>query len=230
LRIEYGMADATLKERLRNFLEAGRLEEIADLVKVRKRGLGSLIALTFDADPLVVWRAIEAMGMSAESLAPSHPDYVKEHMRRLYWLITEESGAVFWRAPECMAECCARLPDLLKSHIPITFHLLETLEEEDLEHFRPGALWAIARLVELARQDLPALLPLVEDALGCSDPQARGMAVWCLGRVGEVETLARREDLRADTGPVRLYRNRRLEDTTVGRLTGEILEETAQRV
>ena len=56
------------------------------------------------------------------------------------------------------------------------------------------------------------------------------MAVWCLGRVGEVETLARREDLRADTGPVRLYRNRRLEDTTVGRLTGEVLEETAQRV
>jgi hypothetical protein len=129
-----------------------------------------------------------------------------------------------------MAECCARLPELLKSHIPITFHLLETLEEEDLEHFRPGALWAIARLAELARQDLPAILPLVEDALGRPDPQARGMAVWCLGRVGEVEILARKEDLRADTGPVRLYRNRRLEETTVSRLTGEILEETARRV
>jgi AraC family transcriptional regulator of adaptative response/methylated-DNA-[protein]-cysteine methyltransferase len=224
------MADATLKERLRGLLEDGRLEEIADLVKVRKRALGSLIALTFDADPQVVWRAIEAMGMSAERLALSHPNYVKEHMRRLYWLITEESGGVFWRAPECMAECCVRLPELLKSHIPITFHLLETLEEEDLEHFRPGALWAIARLAELARHDLPAILPLVEDALGSSDPQARGMAVWCLGSVGEVETLARREDLRADSGPVRLYRNRTLEDTTVGRLTGEILEETAQRV
>jgi AraC family transcriptional regulator of adaptative response/methylated-DNA-[protein]-cysteine methyltransferase len=224
------MTDANLKDRLRGLLEDGRLEEIADMAKVRKRALGGLVALTFHADPLVVWRAIEAMGMSAERLAPSHPNYVKEHMRRLYWLITEESGGVFWRAPECMAECCARLPELLKSHIPITFHLLETLEEEDLEHFRPGALWAIARLAELARQDLPAILPLVEDALGRPDPQARGMAVWCLGRVGEVETLARKEDLRADTGPVRLYRNRRLEDTTVSRLTGEILEETARRV
>jgi len=224
------MPNAPLKDRLRTLLQAGRLEEIADLATVRKRVLGSLVALTFDPDPQVGWRAIEAQGMSAERLAPSNPGYVKEHMRRLYWLITEESGGVFWRAPECMAECCARLPELLQSHIRIAFHLLETLEEEDLEHFRPGALWAIARLVDLARQDLPGVLPLVVEALDRPDPQARGMAAWCLGRVGETEILARREDLPVDSGPVQLYRNRALEETTVGRLTREILAESDQRV
>jgi hypothetical protein len=151
-------------------------------------------------------------------------------MRRLYWLITEESGGVFWRAPECMAECAARLPKFFKSHVPIAFHLLETLEEEDLEHFRPGAIWAVGRLFEVAGDDLPALLPLVIDALDRPDPQARGMAVWCLATVGEAKALEGRPRLQGDGGIVQLYRNRILEETTVGRLTREVLEKEAHRV
>jgi len=191
--------------------------------------LGSLIALTYDPDPQVVWRAVEAMGMAVDEVAKSDKGYAKEHMRRLYWLITEEAGAVFWRAPECMAECCVRRPSLFKSHVPIAFHLLETLEEEDLEHFRPGAIWAIGRLVDVAREDLHTVLPLVVEALDRPDPQARGMAVWCLGEVGETEGLEGRPDLMEDKGSVVLYRDRVLEETTVGHLTTQILEAAARQ-
>lgn len=224
------MPSGQLKDRVRGLLAEGNLEGIVDLATVRKRVLGSLVALTFDPDPQVVWRAIEAMGMAVEALVPSHPKYVREHMRRLYWLITEESGGVFWRAPECMAECAARLPKFFKSHVPIAFHLLETLEEEDLEHFRPGAIWAIGRLYEVARDDLPAILPVVIDALDRPDPQARGMAVWCLATVGEAKSLESRPGLQDDGGMIQLYRNRILEETTVGRLTREVLEKEAHRV
>jgi hypothetical protein len=203
------------------------LEEIAEMGLEKKRVLGSLVALTFHADAQVGWRAIEAMGMAAERMSKQSPTYVKEHMRRLYWLITEESGGVFWRAPECMAECGARMPRLLKNHVPIAFHLIETLEEEDLEHFRPGTLWAVGRLIDVAREELPGVLPLVLAALDDSDPQARGMAVWCLGQVGEGKVLEEREELAKDDGPVELYRDRTLEHTTVGRLTQEILDEAS---
>jgi hypothetical protein len=162
--------------------------------------------------------------MAAEALSRRSPAFVKEHMRKLYWLITEESGAVFWRAPECMAECAARMPRLMKDHVPIAFHLIETLEPEDLEHFRPGTLWAVARLAELAEDELPGVLPLVIKALDESDPQARGMAVWCLGQVGEEKALEGREDLQADDGPVLLYRNRAVEETTVSALVQELME------
>jgi methylated-DNA-[protein]-cysteine S-methyltransferase len=218
-----------LKKTLRDLLDAGELEAVAAMALERKRTLGSLVALTFDEDLQVVWRAIEAMGMAAEGLSRRSPSYVKEHIRRLYWLITEESGGVFWRAPECMAECAVRMPRLLESHVPIAFHLLETLEEEDLEHFRPGALWAIGRLIHVARDDLPTVLPLVVDALDRPDPQARGMAVWCLGEVGEVEVLEGRADIQEDEGIVYLYRDRRVEETTVGRLAKELLEKVAQQ-
>ncbi len=203
------------------------MEDVADLASQRKGVLGILNALTFDSDPQVIWRAIEAMGMAVEQVAASHKSAAKEHMRRLYWLITEEAGAVFWRAPECMAECCARLPKLFKSHIPIAFHLIETLEEEDLEHFRPGTLWAVGRLIDVARDELPTVLPLVIEALDRPDHQARGMAVWCLGQVGETKVLQDREDLTGDDGPVVFYRDRVVEHTTVGRLTRDILTEAS---
>jgi hypothetical protein len=213
-----------LKKTIYDLLADGKLEEVAELAGVKKRVLGSLVALTYDPDTQLQWRAIEAMGMAVERVAVSDKAYVKEHMRRLNWLITEEAGAVFWRAPECMAECAARLPTFLQSHVSIAFHLLEAFEEEDLEHFRPGTIWAVGRLVDLARDDLPTVLPLVIEALDRPDSQARGMAVWCLGEIGETRILEGRPDLLDDQGRVELYRNRTVEETTVGHLTSEVLD------
>ena len=221
------MPPRALKNQVRDLLVEGKLEDVAELAAERRRALGSLIALTYDPDLQVVWRSIEAMGLAVKQVAQTDKAYAKEHMRRLYWLITEEAGAVFWRAPECMAECCARLPSFFRSHIPIAFHLLETLEEEDLEHFRPGTLWAIGRLIHVAGEDLPGILPLVVEALDRPDPQARGMAVWCLGEVGEVGTLKGRPDLLEDEGVVHLYRDRVVVETTVGGLTSEVLNRSA---
>jgi hypothetical protein len=217
------MSLRTLKKTVRQMLLDGKLEEVAELSRDQQKVLGTLITLTFDTELLVVWRAVEAMGLSIREVARVDRSQAKEHMRRLYWLITEEAGAVFWRAPECMAECCASEPKFFKTHIPIAFHLLETLEEEDLEHFRPGAIWAIGRLKDLARDDLPTVLPLLIDALDRPESQARGMAAWCLGEVGEAQVMEGRPDLLEDQGPVFLYRNRLVEETVVGQVVRDAL-------
>lgn len=221
------MAFKPLKKTLRQLLDDGRLEEIAAMTTGRRRVLGTLVPLTFDADLRTAWRAIEAMGMAAERLSRQNPAYVKDHLRKLYWLITEESGAVFWRAPECMAECCVRLPDLLKEFVPIAFHLLETFEEEDLEHFRPGALYAVARLADTVGDDLEPMIPLVVAALKDPSPQSRGTAVWCLGQIGRHDVLEGNDELLEDDGPVDLYRDREIERLTVAAITREVLAEVA---
>jgi hypothetical protein len=87
------------------------------------RVLGALVALTFDRDPLIGWRAVEAMGIAAERIAERDPAAVREHLRRLNWLITEESGGICWRAPEAMAEIVARLPNAYAEFVPIVVHL-----------------------------------------------------------------------------------------------------------
>jgi hypothetical protein len=204
-----------LKQRIREFVAAGDLESAAALVAQRKRGLGVLISLTYDADPLVCWRSIETMGLACAILARDDAGSVKEHMRRLNWLITEESGAICWRAPEAMAEIAARLPDLLDQYRSIVPSLLQEFAAEDLEHFRAGVLWGIGRLGKLVGSSVDDVLPDIEAALGLPDPQVRGLAAWALVRLGRGRLLENRRELESDPGAVQLYEARRLVETSV---------------
>jgi len=71
-----------VKTHLRELLDTRRIEEIVDLAARQRRVLGALLSLTFDADPLIGWRAVEAMGAAAARIADDDPDFVREHLRR----------------------------------------------------------------------------------------------------------------------------------------------------
>ena len=205
-----------LKETLRGLLVLGSLEGVAELAERRRRVLGSLVSLTFDLDPLISWRAVEAMGVACDRLAEVDPESVRQHVRRLNWLITEESGGICWRSPEAMAEVVCRRPRLLADYLPIIVSLLQEMAEEDLGHFRAGILWAIGRLGPAVREHVPRVLPAIAAALDHGDSQVRGMAVWCLSEVGQGACITDRPDLLSDEGPVDLYEEGRLAHTTVG--------------
>jgi hypothetical protein len=225
-----------LKHTLHQLLERGELEPIARMASGRHRVLGSLLALTYDRDPEIAWRAIEAMGLAAERVAESDPEAVRELLRKLYWLIMEESGGICWRAPEAMAEIVARLPRRFADYVPITLSHLVQLAPEDLTHFRPGALWAVGRLGEVVASDaaqqeahgpvpdlIAEVLPAVVSALEAPESQARGMAAWCLAKLGRLDLLAERPDLRDDHGLVEVYEDRRLTRTRIGQLVKRLL-------
>jgi len=212
------IAHLPLKQTLRELLDERRLEEIAEMAVRRKRVLGSLVAMTYDADPQISWRAVEALGAAASRIAEDDPDHVRELLRRLLWLMNEESGGVCWRAPEAMAEIVRHRPNLFGDYIPIVVSLIVSLEEEDLEYFKAGTLRAIGRLGAVAGDHVHEVTPAVTSALTDSDPQVRGMAVWCLREVGLAELLADRPELFSDAGPVDLYEDGLLSRTTVSQL------------
>ncbi len=212
-----------IKTTLRDLLEEGHFERIADLAAERRRVLPSLVSLTFDADPQIGWRAVEALGLAAQRVAQDDPDYVREHLRRLYWLISEESGGICWHAPEAMAEIVRHEPSLFADYLPIVVFLILNLAAEDLEHFKAGTLWAIGRLGPLAGDHLEDVHGAVAAALDDPDPQVRGTAAWCLGRVGQASTLADRSDLLSDDGAVALYKDGSIERTSVADLVRRAL-------
>ncbi|MHC4218918.1 MAG: DVU0298 family protein [Planctomycetota bacterium] len=212
-----------MKKRLHQLLEQRETNEISDLAAGRRRVLGVLTSLTYDPDPLIVWRAIEAMGVAAGRIARDDPEFVRNHLRRLLWLISEESGGQCWRAPEAMAEIVVLRPDLFGEYAPIVVFLLREMADEDLDYFRPGVLWAIGRLGALADEHIPEVLDAITGALDDADPQARGMAVWCLGQIGRSDLLAARPDLADDEGPVELYEDGGLKRTSVGCLSRRAL-------
>lgn len=215
-----------LKRMVRGLLDEGRLEDIAELALTRRRVLGTLIALTYDRDDQIGWRAVEAMGLAAERIAPHDPQPVREHLRRLLWLITEESGGICWRAPEAMAEIAARLPRQFGEFIPIVIHLILEFAEEDLKHFRPAVLWGIGRLSPWAGDYMPEILPAVVAALDVSDSQARGMAVWCLGELGRGDIVAERPELLQDDGLAGMYASRTVVQKKVSQVAQEVLRQT----
>ena len=207
-----------MKRELRKLLIERRLDAIAELALRKRRVLGSLLSLTFDADPQVGWRAVEAMGVAAARIADVEPGSVREHLRRLLWLLNEESGGICWRAPEALAEIVCQRPVLFADYIPIVIHLLLETAEEDLLHFRAGILWAIGRLGANGDDHVLEVLPAIIAALDHPAPQVRGMSVWCLTRLEQTEVLAGRSDLRTDDGAVDLYEDGVLMRTSVGRL------------
>jgi len=184
----------------------------------RKRVLGSLVASTYDSDPRISWRAVEALGVAAARIAQDDPDHVRQLLSRLLWLINDESGGICWRAPEAMAEIVRHEPSLFADYVPIVTSLIVNLAEEDLEHFRAGILRAIGRLGVAGADNVQDVIPSVISALDDSNPQVRGMAVWCLLEVGREDLLADRPNLLADEGPVDLYEEGTLSRTTVSQL------------
>jgi hypothetical protein len=212
-----------LKNTLLGLLDQGRFDEIAEIAVRRKRALGNLVTLTYAADARISYRAVEAIGVAASRIAEDDPDHVRELLRRLMWLVNDESGGICWRAPEAMAEILRRLPTLYADYIPLLTSLLVNLEEEDLERFRGGILRAIGRLGALARDDFQDVAPAVISALTDPDPQIRGMAAWCLQEVGRANLLAGRPDLIGDHEPVDLYEGGMITRTTVSQLVQRAL-------
>jgi len=207
-----------MRKHLRELLEQYRLEEIADLAEERRRVLGVLRSLTYDRDPLVCWRAVEAMGEVAARIADTDPDCVVQELRSLFWLMNEESGGVCWLGPAAMAEIVRRSPGQSASYLPIMLSLLTEMAEEDLQHFRPKVLWGIGQLGAMARAEITGTLPAIEASLDHDDPLARGMAVWCLGQIGHGELVSQRPHLLDDNEPVQLYENGSITHTTVREL------------
>jgi hypothetical protein len=212
-----------VKKHLRELLDTRRIEEIVDLAARQRHVLGALLSLTYDAEPLIAWRAVEAMGAAAARIADDDPEYVREHLRRLRWLISDESGGICWHAPEAMAEIVRRRPAMFPDYIPVVVYLLRVMEKEDLVHFRAGIFWAIGRLGDIAASEIDVVLPSIAACLDDSDPQVRGMAVWCLAQFRRTEPLQTRSHLLSDEGTVELYVDGHLARPSVAELMRQAL-------
>ncbi len=208
---------------LRNLVVEHDLDGVAELATTSRRVLGKLLSLTYDADPAVAWGAVEAMGAAASRLTDEDPDFVRHHLRRLHWLLQEESGGICWYSPQAMAEIVARRPEAFADYIPIVVNLLMETAEEDLEHFRPGMIWAVGRLGAWARPAMSDVLPSVVAALDHPDALVRAAAVWCLGRTGHVEELEARPALLEDEAPSALFHDGALHAVTVAAVAREAL-------
>lgn len=182
-----------MKALLRAHLDAYELTAIAGLAIQHRRVLSYLVALTYDPDSTIAWRAVEAFGIASAQIADRNPEFVRGHLRRLLWLLSDESGGIGWRAPELIGEVLRQRPQRFTEFMPLLIALLD-MEAEDVARFRAGTLWAIGRVAEVAPAPMQAAAPWVAPCLDDPDPQVRSLAAWCLGQLGRGDLLAERTE------------------------------------
>jgi AraC family transcriptional regulator of adaptative response/methylated-DNA-[protein]-cysteine methyltransferase len=169
---------------LRQWLLEANYAPILESAENKNGILSLLTALTYDKDVKISDHAIEATGLAARIIASRDPEYVRNYLLRLFWLVNDESGGICWRAPELIGEILHHCPQF-SQFFPMLISLLD-LEEEDAPRFRAGTLWAIGRVAQVAKDAmLPALSRVHAIASGdkSTNEAMKEKAMWCMGQL-----------------------------------------------
>ena len=164
---------------IRQWLLEANYASILTTAENKKGILSQLTALSYEEDAEISKRAIEATGLAARIIAERNPEYVRNYLLRLFWLVNDESGGICWRAPELIGEILFHCPNF-EQFFPMLISLLD-LEKEDTPRFRVGTLWAIGRVAQIARDAmLPALQEVQSYTTRDEETDTTEMAIWCM--------------------------------------------------
>lgn len=192
-----------------------------DWVSLRKQVIQNrdvvrqLLRRTYVNDGLLFWRAVEAIGIAAETIESQQPGYAAELVRRYLWSLNEESGGTAWNASEVIGSIMARCP---KQCGHFHWQLAQLIKDENLVQ---GALWGLARLALVSPENVSPVAELVLPLLESSDPQLRGRAVLVKALVPDWDELlneAAKHKHFDDSVEIELYFNDQLRNYKIAEL------------
>lgn len=196
------------KARLKSLLLKRDTTAVLEWAADGRNAFRTLQSLLWDADLLVVWRSIEALGEVSSVRAAQQLDEVREVVRKLLWCMNDESGNLCWFAAEAIAEILTKVPSLRDEYLTVWLSFL------DEEPFEAGVRWGISRLVAaggLTDDELQTLLDyrfdLVESLSHAKAP-IRATAILALTALGETIPAGMRSDLSNDTTSINVYEAR----------------------
>ncbi len=215
---------AMIPELLRSEDVPDTLERLCELPA--RKVINPLISFFLHTDDLVRWRSISAVGAITEHLARQDRESARVIMRRLMWMLNDESGGIGWGAPEAMAEIMARDKKLADEFSSI---LISYMNEEgnylEYEPLQRGLLWGVYRLAGVRPDIFYEYRHLVAPYLESSDATVRGLAALAAGKIGASEMKPEIELLTEDEAPLQLYRDDHIDIITVGTAAREALND-----
>jgi hypothetical protein len=104
----------SLNKEVRELLQQGREDAVAELATANPRALRPLVGRLWDPDREIRLRAARAVGHAATA----HPDLGVEVIRRLMWALNDESGTHGVHGIPALGEIGRRAPEMLAPYIP----------------------------------------------------------------------------------------------------------------
>jgi len=177
-----------LKKSILHSLELNDLDTVASLVKENRRALAVLVRISYDKETLAGWRAIKAVGLAAKALVKTDHEFLRETVRKLLWSLSDESGGIGWSAPELLGEIVSADPKMFSDIVPLIAQVYEVEEEV----FRPGVVYALARIAETAPEQVAVYQKIVIMSLAEKNPLVK---IYGLKLVERLWQTAIRENL-----------------------------------
>lgn len=206
-------------------------QKFSELMK--DHSMQTLIAPLFSSlcapSEIVRWHGISSFGQVVDRLCTEDDARARIVMRRIMWMLNEESGGCGWGVPEAMGEITASNKVMADEYGRILLsyiHEAEGKPENFLEFtmLLRGALWGVARLAQ-SRPDIVA--PATDDLikfLSSNDPVLVGIACWALGGLKAKRAVPQLNKLTGNENVINLYMDRQFRSGTVGQLAQAALE------
>ncbi len=220
------MGGRQLKKRILLLLQAEDFKKGLDEIRrlPPRKAVGPLFSYLCSLEELVKWRAVTAMGNVLSDLAASDLESARVVMRRFIWNLNDESGGIGWGCPESMADAMACNGKLAAEYGCILFSYIQPdrnyLEHEGLQR---GVLWGVGRLSHSRPECMQTAACFLLPYMKSEDPSLRGLAVWAVSPILNVEAIHRLQQLADDPAGLMLYRGEQLAQYSVGQLAREAL-------
>jgi len=170
--------------------------DIAALEDRARRDTGvlrTLSSLLYDREALVRWRAIETLGKVSKIIFEADPEKIRRQLRRILWLMNDESGGLCRNGPETIGEIVCNIPALIEEYGPV---LISFLNEEP---FEAGTRWAVARIANIDPSIFADSISILAGSLEDPDPAIRGHSLKALAELHDISAVDKIRALKADS-------------------------------
>ena len=221
-----------LKRKVFDLLQSDNFDQaLHELLQLSARQVvNPLFSFLLNSDEQIKWRTVSAMGKVVANLAEKNMESARVVMRRLMWMLNDESGGIGWGVPEVIGEIIASHEGLAKEYGAILVSYVR--EDENFLEYEPlqrGAVWGVGRVAQVKPHIVQDAIPHLLLFLESSDAVVRGMAAWATGLLGAKGAQPKLETLLEDNAQLSLYLNNELVRRTVSGLAKEALAAIAGR-
>ncbi len=176
------------KKAVLKILETERLESLEKAFKPYppNKIISYVIGAFLHPEKEVAWKAVLAFGKLTSQIAKQDLERARILIRRLMWMLNEESGSMPWKVPEAFAEALYQCEILKKEYLNI-FCSYIWKEGNYLEFplIQREVIWGIARLASKYREELYQLKTpwYIYEHLDSPDEGVRFLVIWCLTKL-----------------------------------------------
>jgi hypothetical protein len=209
------------KKEIRNFLAGRDFDSLIKWVSSVRNPHRLLLSLAYDTDELIRWRAVETIGRVAKLQSAKDIAKVRDLIRRLLWLMNDESGGLSRTAPETIGEILVNVPSLIDEFGEL---LLAFLHEEP---FETSAHLAIYRIASVDPKPFMKHYETLINSLSNPEPKIRAYSILALNKITPVKSRAHAKEKIEDETSLTIYdfNSGAMIKTTIKNIVQEILSD-----